>query len=435
MPPDPWEPYFLGRSSAAASYVESLREQIDDLGDSVFSPRTLDLAIIDITKEKREHIFVTNEDEFDDAVRRTPAVGTRIISIHSRRTIAPLKITSALAAKMLRVYAVNEGFLRILLSFGDEPHQSEASSSNKTYVASGDGNFVLTYKLNYVEQNKRDGQNPWSFRHVGVYHHHMRDKDLIILVHCSATSSLSLKLSQMLDKGANGTGSDMFLRTLSYDPSTIHSVNNSAMVETTEGISQASFLRVQELRNAIDFAMFANASCMSNLDVVDCLAKVPSSDGESTRDLSSMGAILQGFVDSSKVLQDRIRNSIDLIGYTLTIHNQQELQNLAQETGEVTRKLKELTENTVDDSAIVRIITIVSAFYLPGSFVATIFGMNFFDFDEARRRIMIASDFWIFVVIWAVLTLITVGVFYLTYLRNSRGKGPRAGLPRPREKV
>ncbi|KAI1075591.1 hypothetical protein F5B20DRAFT_594948 [Whalleya microplaca] len=423
MTSNPWEPYFTNRNSAAF-YVESLREQIDDLSDSVFSPGTSDLSFIDITEGK----------------------APRSRSIHSPRTIAPLKITSSLAAKMLDVYDVNEGFLRVLLSFGDEPHQSEASSSNKTYIASGDdGDFVLTYKLNYVEQNKRGGQNPWSFRHVGVYHQHKHDKDLIILLHCSATSSLSLKLSQMLNQNANITGSKGFLESFYHDPAMIHSMilgcyidnwrpylrhlgrkfsklNNSAMVETMEGISQESFLRVQELRNVIDFVMFANASCMSNLDVIDCLEKIPTFDSESQHDLSSMSSILQGFCDSSKVLQDRVRNSIDLIGYTLTIHNQQELKNLAQETGEVTKKLKDLTENTVDDSAIVRIITIVSAFYLPGSFVASIFGMNFFDFDEARRHITIAGDFWIFVVVWAALTLLTAGMFYLTYLRNSSRK-------------
>jgi hypothetical protein len=58
------------------------------------------------------------------------------------------------------------------------------------------------------------------------------------------------------------------------------------------------------------------------------------------------------------------------------MRNQQELQALTREmethiknTGEVTLKLKDLTENTVDDIAIVRIITIISAIYLPGSFV------------------------------------------------------------------
>lgn len=47
----------------------------------------------------------------------------------------------------------------------------------------------------------------------------------------------------------------------------------------------------------------------------------------------------------------------------------EQMKNLAQETSEVTRKLQQLTQHTVDDSAVVSVITIVSAIYLPGSFV------------------------------------------------------------------
>jgi hypothetical protein len=36
----------------------------------------------------------------------------------------------------------------------------------------------------------------------------------------------------------------------------------------------------------------------------------------------------------------------------------------------MTEKLKDLTQDTVDDSTTVKVITFVSALYLPGSFVA-----------------------------------------------------------------
>jgi hypothetical protein len=55
----------------------------------------------------------------------------------------------------------------------------------------------------------------------------------------------------------------------------------------------------------------------------------------------------------------------------------EELRNLTRETVNVqkelrnaTQKMRELTESSVDDSAAVRIITLLSAFYLPGSFAA-----------------------------------------------------------------
>lgn len=58
------------------------------------------------------------------------------------------------------------------------------------------------------------------------------------------------------------------------------------------------------------------------------------------------------------------------IGYTLTLHNQMEAAEIDKQLRDVTSKMKELTQSTVDDSATVKIITFVSAFYLPGSFVA-----------------------------------------------------------------
>jgi hypothetical protein len=129
----------------------------------------------------------------------------------------------------------------------------------------------------------------------------------------------------------------------------------------------------------------------------------------------------------------------------LSMRNQQELQALTREmethiknTGEVTLKLKDLTENTVDDSAIVRIITIISAIYLPGSFVGvsflsvlcvhadicqSIFGSNYFSFNETTRRIAIARDFWVFALLWLGLTLLTAAVYMYTYVRKRK---PRA---------
>lgn len=58
------------------------------------------------------------------------------------------------------------------------------------------------------------------------------------------------------------------------------------------------------------------------------------------------------------------------MGYTLTLHNQLEAGKVDKELRDLTERLKILTESSVDDSATVRVITLVSAFYLPGSFVA-----------------------------------------------------------------
>jgi hypothetical protein len=52
-----------------------------------------------------------------------------------------------------------------------------------------------------------------------------------------------------------------------------------------------------------------------------------------------------------------------------TVLGNGQLRKLARETVVVTEQLQKLTQDTVDDSATVKTITLVSAFYLPGSFI------------------------------------------------------------------
>lgn len=145
----------------------------------------------------------------------------------------------------------------------------------------------------------------------------------------------------------------------------------------------------------------------------------------------------------------------DKVGYTLTLHNQletakvdselrdmtKELQKLTQDTVDLTTEMRKLTQDTVDDSVTVKIITLLSAIYIPGSFVGvrivslphysnlaadyvkTMFGMNFFVFNPVQKRIVIAHDFWIFIATWLPLTLLTAGLYVLIVWLDARSNG------------
>jgi hypothetical protein len=63
---------------------------------------------------------------------------------------------------------------------------------------------------------------------------------------------------------------------------------------------------------------------------------------------------------------------------------------MTKELRDVTEQLKNLTQDTVDDSTTVKIITYVSAFYLPGSFVAV--SCPFYpEYSDIRRQANISS--------------------------------------------
>ncbi|KAF4780113.1 hypothetical protein HER10_EVM0009457 [Colletotrichum scovillei] len=460
-----WDQYFARQQSGFN--LAGLRNQLDDLTVTAFASKDsetlFDVLDIDNNNDNKFHAsIVKDEDDLNHVLDTAPTAGIRIISISSARTINPLRITSSIAGRLFDRYQVRAEFLRVLLSFGDEPHQSEAGSANSTFVPQGDDAYTLLYKLNFVERNDRSGPDAWSFRHVGVYHQHKPGFDLFILLHCQPASELAETLQDLVEEEEEAEFSEelsdksastvnVFRRDLCSQPAMLHhyvlscyldnwraylrhlgdrfsKVLNTAMVPHAKMDHNVwvTFKSVRELRNTNDLALFASACCQSNLEVTGCIlstGKFPAAE------FRSMETMLRGYIDSSAVLRQRVDNTVELASYTLSLHNQQELQLLTHEmkthiknTGDVTLKLKDLTENTVDDSAIVRIITIISAIYLPGSFVGSLFGSNYFSFNEKTRKIAIARDFWVFVLVWLILTLLTGAAYFYTDIRKKKKK-------------
>ena len=104
---------------------------------------------------------------------------------------------------------------------------------------------------------------------------------------------------------------------------------------------------------------------------------------------------------------------------------------------DINTHVSQLAEKTTKDTTAVMWITLLTLFYLPGSFVAvslgkllalidspadrdsqTLYGMNLFVFNPQTRRLVIADDFWIFVVTWLLLTLLTFLGYGALLIRN-----------------
>jgi len=101
------------------------------------------------------------------------------------------------------------------------------------------------------------------------------------------------------------------------------------------------------------------------------------------------------------------------IAYALDTKNQKE-------AAKLNEHMSNLTTETVDDSATVKLITIFSLVYLPANFVGTLYGMNFFWHNDRTGKIVVASDFWIYVVTFIGLTAITIFIYLVFVLRNKK---------------
>ncbi|KAF2687942.1 hypothetical protein K458DRAFT_294629 [Lentithecium fluviatile CBS 122367] len=366
----------------------------------------------------------------------------RIISIYSRRTLSPLDITSDLLEYIFNDYSIHQDFADVVASFGQDPNIAEGSSNNATIHTPNKMSTSLSYQIRYVEENQRGGQDPWSLRHTGIYHHRntaANGLDVFILLHPVREPVIENQLSALEGDVAGrkelctnpflihtwlfSSYFDNWRWYLRYLGTRFASENNLAMVikpERTEPSS--SFLRVQRLRNLNDFILFSRACCAGNLDLLTRLSKSSMDGWKAVGDLDSQMSKMKGYIESANVLKGRVQNLIDLVGYTLTLHNQLESAKIDTELRDLTEGLKRLTEDTVDDSATVKVITFLSAIYLPGSFIATIYGMNFFIFNPESRNLEISPDFWIFIATWLPLTLITGGIYVLILYIDSRLK-------------
>lgn len=123
--------------------------------------------------------------------------------IHSACTVLPLLFTAPLFREVMARYRVNPAFLSIIFSMGEAPHPTERGSS---YFASSYSNEsraselqYCAYELQYIEDNKRSKENPWSTRHIGVYHHRdpALDFDLWILLCSNADGPVERMLSAL----------------------------------------------------------------------------------------------------------------------------------------------------------------------------------------------------------------------------------------------
>ncbi|KAF2671065.1 hypothetical protein BT63DRAFT_207541 [Microthyrium microscopicum] len=360
----------------------------------------------------------------------------RIISIYARSTIEPLQITSSSMQSLLKEYDVHPEFLKTVLAFGIEPNVADCASSTLNVKWPSETRSCISYLLNYVEENHRNPSKPWSFRRTAVYHDQQADFDFFLLLHPNNTDTFSRRVERLfmpsIPREVN-----LDAQKLALDPSRLHLLvlssyvenwrpyitfladswedeNDLALgVEPQKAQPQDSFYRVQELRNINDLACFVLASTSGTLDLITRLKDSSESILKNNTELESYSTSVSGSIASCNAFIPRIRNTIDLVGYTLTLHNQLETAKVDEALKLVTEELRDLTKNTVDDSATVKIVTLLSTLYLPGSFIASVYGMNFFVFDTTTRRIVIGHDFWVFILTWLPLTLITGLGFYL----------------------
>jgi uncharacterized coiled-coil protein SlyX len=340
---------------------------------------------------------------------------------------------------------VQGAFKDVVSSFGQLPNIVEGSNNHIAWSRSGLA-CDISYQIRFVERNHRGNLNPWSLRHAGVYHHHCPSDglDVFFLLHCTRKSALEDFIASFQHDVA---AREEFCQ----NPTMLHesivaksdewraylkwlgehaAENDLAMVEKPENTEQASsFRRLQRLRHTKDFIITARACCSGNLELLVQLVRIFGRLSLETMVLVTCKLETKSYIQGAGVLEERVRNLTELVstaqskafflgadlekvGFTLAemhrleaakLHTQmrdltQEMKNGQIEVAKVsarvrdlTEEMKSMTEETVNDSTTVKIITFVSSLYLPGSFVAV---RHFRSTVEINELIYYVDTFW-----------------------------------------
>ncbi|PVI01288.1 hypothetical protein DM02DRAFT_654672 [Periconia macrospinosa] len=98
-----------------------------------------------------------------------------------------------------------------------------------------------------------------------------------------------------------------------------------------------------------------------------------------------------------------------------------EMRRLTEQGVDENKLMKKLAEQTTKDTRSMMAIALISAIFLPATFLAkTLFGSNFFVFSENKNALTVASNFWVYIVIAIVFSGVTVTLWFVWRRRKLR---------------
>ncbi|KAH6614309.1 hypothetical protein C7974DRAFT_74101 [Boeremia exigua] len=97
-----------------------------------------------------------------------------------------------------------------------------------------------------------------------------------------------------------------------------------------------------------------------------------------------------------------------------------EMQRLTEQGIKENQLMKKLTEQSTKDTRSMMAIALISAIFLPATFLATLFGSNFFAFSDTEGVLTVASNFWVYIVFTSAFSGATVLTWFLWRRRKLR---------------
>ncbi|EYB26801.1 hypothetical protein FG05_09151 [Fusarium graminearum] len=316
------------------------------------------------------------------------------VSICQQNSWEPLQVTKPMFSFLTETVNLNSSVWDISSCFYEKDIDVESTFCIPFIVSQNGSVTELSYTIRYPEFKVAPGA--WVIRQTGVYQKFNTKscQNVIILfnpapacaLHKKAEIALSrARLALTSPKASNAVSS--FVEELSETE--FHHLPKLAYLESR--LAQIPFL----LAASNDVLAGLSSLCQGLLCNTD--DHLQESARTAMVQFNQQKSYCEVYSRGAQCLQLQSQKITQLLANTLNFREQ----SLA--------KVQNTTMLRLNKSAV--FITTLTLLYLPPSFVATFFGMNFFDLDESADRIVATPVIWIYFLCSAVLTLGTF-VFY-----------------------
>lgn len=435
---------------------------IDDVDDAwsqlvslkVFKPATTKstLDLIDIRTASPQFVRTTKTfsyaDEFEQYLKQSSVEGgTRFISIFQKNSWAGLEISRSMLEALIRTHEMIPEILEVVRCFQDKTCNVEEAYSGASWHRTTSNKREMAFVVKYPENNARtDGADPWSIRQTGVYQSfdvttktsvwilinprhnttaEKRLKDLLSSEEKLSTMEGQLPLVGLMALSTYFGNWRTYMAFYEKEELRMSGKVISTIIEEELNLNHSMLLQLRRLEARLLLLPPIFQSLTQIIQTFQTMNDAFLADGAVSFDvhkatqenLQNYSRAAAAYQQNATFILQKIRATAQVLSDTLKMKHQQMVENISKNTLGLNNKV-------VQDSATIRVITVVTLLFLPGQFIATLFGMQFFSTDSMGSLTVSSSSLWMFFAIAVPFTAATFAYWKWT----DRKQKLKAGL-------
>ncbi|KAL4883538.1 hypothetical protein BJY04DRAFT_216362 [Aspergillus karnatakaensis] len=361
---------------------------------------------------------------------------TSVFFLHQKYSWGQLQVSAEFLKRLFTSLRVHPEFLEVLLLFGAKTKPDEQSFSAffshcrpLSNLPQGKGlhcSHDIGYNIKYVAPHGRSQlKDPFSVRETGIYHGFDVDKQQSRWLFVQASDHLRERLNEAFRySDRSSIEAQIALHGIIFQGLLQGQSNRAFCSLVTERPSGedivAGFGDIQALQRLTDKLHMLIQVLQRNIEIAEQVQHFfEHVRNEVSPHLAQMfeaaDSAMRSFILQHRVHKSRIQSLIDRAGGTgMLVQGILDIR-ATESNAKINTRMGDLAERTARETRSMSLISLISAIFLPAMFLATIFGTNFFDYENGRMRV--ASNFWVYIVLVVAMSGITV-LLWLLYQRK-----------------